>query len=104
MIALAARFTEGVAGVIKEFDLPWNITSLGCRTEYWFSKHQAHNGSEAAAAVDGRLDQYMHLAAMNRRILMTPFHNMALMSPKTTEQDVDDHTKVFRDSVMSIIS
>ena len=104
MIALATRFTEGVAGVIKEFDLPWNITSLGCRTEYWFSKHQAHNGSEAAAAVDDRLDQYMHLAAMNRRILMTPFHNMALMSPKTTEQDVDDHTKVFRDSVMSIIS
>jgi glutamate-1-semialdehyde 2,1-aminomutase len=26
---------------------------------------------------------------------MTPFHNMALMSPATTEADVDVHTDAF---------
>jgi glutamate-1-semialdehyde 2,1-aminomutase len=26
---------------------------------------------------------------------MTPFHNMALMSPATTADDVDRHTEVF---------
>ncbi len=26
---------------------------------------------------------------------MTPFHNMALMSPATTEADIDHHTRAF---------
>jgi glutamate-1-semialdehyde 2,1-aminomutase len=29
-------------------------------------------------------------------VLLTPFHNMALMSPATTEADVDRHTALFR--------
>jgi glutamate-1-semialdehyde 2,1-aminomutase len=28
-------------------------------------------------------------------VLMTPFHMMALMSPATTEDDVDRHTEAF---------
>jgi glutamate-1-semialdehyde 2,1-aminomutase len=34
---------------------------------------------------------------LNRGILLTPFHNMALMSPNTTVEDVDLHTRVFRE-------
>ena len=45
----------------------------------------------------------MHLCALNRGILMTPFHNMALISPDTTEADVDHHTVVFRESVESVL-
>jgi glutamate-1-semialdehyde aminotransferase len=41
----------------------------------------------------------MHLMALNRGILLTPFHNMALISPYTTRKDVDFHTKVFGESV-----
>lgn len=41
------------------------------------------------------LERFLHLWAMNRGILMTPFHNMALMSPATTETDVDRHSEVF---------
>jgi glutamate-1-semialdehyde 2,1-aminomutase len=102
-ISLAKRFAEGVTGVIEKFDLPWSITRLGCRTEYWFSKTPARNGSEAAAAVDDELDHYMHLYAMNRRILMTPFHNMALIAPQTTTEDIDTHTRVFHDSVEALL-
>jgi len=36
---------------------------------------------------------------MNRGILLTPFHNMALMSPSTTKEDIDQHSRVFRDAV-----
>ncbi len=57
------------------------------------------NGGEAAAAIDPDLDRYMHLAALNRGILMTPFHSMALVSPATTEADIDLHTRVFRESL-----
>jgi glutamate-1-semialdehyde 2,1-aminomutase len=70
--------------------------------EYWFRPIPPRNGSEAAAAIDYDLDRYMHLYALNRRILMTPFHNMALMCADTSEADVDYHTKVFGEAVKSL--
>ena len=102
-IALGRRFAEGVDGVIKEKGLPWHVTRLGCRAEYWFCPHPPRNGGEAAAAIDPDLDRYMHLAALNRGILMTPFHNMALMAPQAMAADVDLHTQVFRESVAAIL-
>jgi glutamate-1-semialdehyde 2,1-aminomutase len=101
-IALGLRFAEGVEGVIKEKSLPWHVTRLGCRAEYWFCPRPPRNGGEAAGAIDPDLDRYMHLAALNRGILMTPFHNMALMAPQATAADVDRHTQVFRESVVAI--
>lgn len=102
-IPLATAFNEGVQGVINKYGLPWNTTQLGCRTEYWFRKEPARNGGEAEAAVDFELDQYMHLASLNRGILMTPFHNMALISAPTTKEDIDRHTEVFEEIVNNIV-
>jgi glutamate-1-semialdehyde 2,1-aminomutase len=102
-IPLANRFTAGVESVIEEYELPWIVKQLGCRSEYWFRSTPPRNGGEAAAAVDAELDRYMHLAALNRGILMTPFHNMALISPAHTEADIDFHTEVFRESVRALI-
>lgn len=99
MIPLASRFTAGVEAVIASHSLPWHVTQLGCRVEYLFTDRRPKNGSEAAAAVDFEMDQFMHLYALNRGILMTPFHNMALMSPATCEADVDHHTAVFQAAV-----
>ena len=78
------------------------MTRLGCRAEYWFSETLPRNGAEAAAGIDPELDRYMHLAALNRGILLTPFHNMALIGPDTTGEDVDFHTRVFRESVEAL--
>ena len=103
MIRLAERFEQGVAAVIEEYDLPWIVKRLGCRAEYWFRPTPPRNGGEAAAAVDFDLDQYMHLFALNRGILMTPFHNMALISPYTGPADIDQHTQVFRAAVASLV-
>lgn len=102
-IPLANRFVDGVEGVIAEFELPWIVKQLGCRAEYWFRPEAPRNGQEAADAADFELDQYMHLAALNRGILMTPFHNMALICPATTEKDIDHHTHVFRESVAAVL-
>ena len=102
-IPLTTRFVDGVKSVISEFNLPWNVTQLGCRAEYWFRPLPARNGTEAAEAVDTELDRYMHLAAINRGILMTPFHNMALISPQTTTADIDTHTRVFREIVKPLV-
>ncbi len=102
-IPLAERFTAGVQAVIDDYALPWHINRLGCRAEYWFCPDPPRNGSEAAAAIDPELDRYLHLAALNRGILMTPFHNMALIAPQTTEADIDHHTAVFRESVAALV-
>jgi glutamate-1-semialdehyde 2,1-aminomutase len=101
-IALQECFTEGVESIIKEFDLPWIVKQLGNRSEYWFRPTPPKNGGEAFAAIDHELDRYMHLFALNRGILMTPFHNMALISPEITQEDVNYHTKVFREAVSSL--
>ena len=102
-IPLAKRFTDGVAHGIARHALPWTIQQLGCRAEYWFRATTPHNGGEAAASHDADLDRYMHLAALNRGILMTPFHNMALMCGATTAADVDRHTQAFEESVDALL-
>jgi glutamate-1-semialdehyde 2,1-aminomutase len=102
MIPLAERWTEGVEAAIEESGLPWHVTRLGCRAEYLFGPDRPTNGSEAHAAGDPELERYMHLFALNRGILLTPFHNMALMSPATSEADVDRHTEVFREAVLEL--
>ena len=101
-LALAERYEAGVVEVIRRWELPWIVKRLGGRVEYWFRQSPPRNGGEAAAAIDAELDRYMHLFALNRRILMTPFHNMALMSPLTTEADVDTHTRVFEEAVRTL--
>jgi glutamate-1-semialdehyde 2,1-aminomutase len=104
MIALGERFEAGVAGVIAELGLPWSVTRLGCRAEYWFRPAPARSGAEAAASYDHELDGYMHLHALNRGVLLTPFHNMALMCPATTEDDVDRHTEVFAEAAAGLVA
>ncbi len=102
-IPLAERFQAGVEGVIRSAGLPWIVKRLGCRAEYWFRPEAPRNGAEAAAAADAELDRFMHLFALNRGILLTPFHNMALIAPATTEGDIDRHTAVFRESVEALL-
>jgi len=101
-IPLAARWAEGVRGVIAAHGREWNVTQLGCRAEYRFEPAPARNGTQAHAAADPRLERYLHLHALNRGVLITPFHNMALMAPTTTEADVDRHTEAFADAVGSL--
>ena len=99
MIDLATAFTEGVQATLDEFDVPWSVSQLGARSEYRFASPAPRTGEEAAIAHDDDIDAYMHLATCNRGLLMTPFHNMALMCPDTTRADVDRHTEVFREVV-----
>ncbi len=102
-IPLAERWAAGVADVIGERRLPWHVQRLGCRAEYWFCP-LPRNGAQAAAAVDGQLDAFFHLWCLNRKILLTPFHNMALFSPSHTAADVDRHTEVFSAAVEALLT
>ena len=104
MIALATRFTEGVEETLVAYDVPWSISQLGARAEYRFARPAPRTGTESAHAEDEDLDEYLHLFMANRGVLMTPFHNMALMCPTTTATDVDLHTTLFAEAVRRLVA
>jgi glutamate-1-semialdehyde 2,1-aminomutase len=104
MIALAVRFEQGVADAIGRHGLGWHVSRIGCRVEYLFSPEPPRTGAEGNDVFDAELDAYMHLYMLNRDILITPFHMMAIMCPATTERDVDRHTAIFGEAAAELAS
>ncbi len=103
MIALGEQLEAEVRGVMEHYRLPWHVTRVGCRVEYLFRPNPARNGSEALAGQDPDLDPFIHLFMLNRGILLTPFHNMTLISPETTPEQVRRHTEVFEEAVQALL-
>ncbi len=103
MMPLAQRFEKGVADAISESGIPWHVVRLGVRIEYHNTPNPPRNGGEYEASKDYELERLMHLMALNRGILLTPFHNMALISPYTTMEDVDFHTTVFKECLEALL-
>jgi glutamate-1-semialdehyde 2,1-aminomutase len=104
MIPLAERWEAGVNTVLLATGVPWHVTRLGARAEYHFMAQPPRTGAQQWANADPELERFLHLWAMNRGVLMTPFHNMALMSPATTAADVDRHTEVFAGAVEALFA
>ena len=104
MVPLAERWAAGVRKGIDDAGVPWHVTRLGCRAEYLFAGQAPNNGTEAHDAMDFELERFLHLYCMNRGILLTPFHNMALMSPQTEGEDIDRHTQVFRSALKDLLA
>lgn len=104
MIEMATVLKYDIQKIIDEFKLPWCVVQLGCRIEYWFCKTVPKNGSGAASAHDPLLYKYMHLFCLNRGILITPFHNMVLISPNTTYDDISYHKRVFKEAVEYLVN
>jgi glutamate-1-semialdehyde 2,1-aminomutase len=104
MIPLAKRFHDGVAAQIQKRSLPWSVQRLGCRAEYMFANRPPRNGGESAAASDFELERFLHLHALNRGVLLTPFHNMALMCPATSDADVDAYTEIFAEATADLFA
>jgi glutamate-1-semialdehyde aminotransferase len=102
MESLAIMWQQGVQEIIDEFGLEWQVSRVGCRGEYSFRATAPKTGAEAAAAEDFELQQFLQLHALNRGILMTPFHNMTLMSPETRQEDVERHLSHFREAVSEL--
>jgi glutamate-1-semialdehyde 2,1-aminomutase len=104
MIKLCNRYTEQVNAVLEKYNIPWSISQVGARAEYRFARPAPENGTASAKASDDELDEYMHLFMCNRGILMTPFHNMALMCPTTKVEEVDQHGELFEAAIRELVS
>jgi glutamate-1-semialdehyde aminotransferase len=104
MIELAARWADGVEEIIKRQQLPWMVTVLGARAEYAFTPEVPVNGAQLAAVGDEHLERYLRIALINRGVLTTPFHNMALVSPETAVEDVDLHTRALDEAITALLT
>jgi glutamate-1-semialdehyde 2,1-aminomutase len=104
MISTATAFADGIRKLIETHNLPWSVSQLGARVEYRFADPAPLNGTDSAASADPELEDFLHLYLANRGILLTPFHNMALMSPVTTLDDVERHHTVFADALAELLA
>ncbi|MFI7546745.1 transaminase [Actinoplanes sp. NPDC049599] len=95
MTEVAGAFADGIRKIIDGYALPWSVAQLGARVEYRFTAPAPRTGTESAASADPELADFLHTYLINRGVLLTPFHNMALMCPDTTPRDVARHHEVF---------
>lgn len=103
MIQLCDVFTKEVRELFAKYELPWSINQLGARAEYRFAPVYPKNGTEAYNCADGLLEDFLHVFLANRGIMLTPFHNMALMCPTTKAEEVATHTKVFEEAIRELL-
>ncbi len=89
LIVLARRLERGVADVIIKYSLDWHVTRVGARVEFMCCKSPPQNGFEASRVIHQPIDVAVHHFLLNRGVVITPFHNMMLICPATTERDVD---------------
>ena len=102
MIATATAFAGGLVKIIDQYARPWSVSQLGARVEYRFVTPAPVDGTSSAASADAELEDFLHLYLANRGVLLTPFHNMALMSPQTTLADVARHHEVFAEALSEL--
>jgi glutamate-1-semialdehyde aminotransferase len=103
MITGANRWANGVEEIFARRGVGWSVTRLGARAEYHFTPEAPRSGGEAAAAVHHEMERFLHLHALNRGIIMTPFHNMALFSPATPQSAADQHSEVLDEAIAALI-
>ena len=103
MTRLAQRFETGVNRIIQKYGLLWHVTRIGARVEYLFLTKPPRHGGEAHQGRHALSEALIHLYQLNRGILLTPFHNMALMCPFTRREDVDKHNSVLADCLNEIV-
>lgn len=103
MFAMAERLEAGIQRVIDTFELPWHVTRMGARVEYGHTPNPRRTSKEVEATTDSGLEKFMHMYCLNRGVIITPFHNMMLMSPVTSEADVDRHNELFEACARELI-
>jgi glutamate-1-semialdehyde 2,1-aminomutase len=93
MLSLAAHLEKALIALLNSYQLPWNISRMGARLELQFCATPPRNAKEAREAQHDVLENAIHLYLLNRGVLLTPFHNMMLICPQTT---MDDLTKLLK--------
>lgn len=85
----AERLSTGLGQAIERHGAPWHVVRVGARVEFICAPGPLKNGTEAASAHQPEVEAAIHVALLNRGCLIAPFHNMMLVSPATTNEQID---------------
>jgi len=102
MDSLADRLASGLQAAVERLRLPWHVVRVGARVEFICAPGPLRNGTQAEAAHAPALERAMHLALLNRGCLIAPFHNMMLVCPATTAEQVDRLCAAFDDVALQL--
>jgi glutamate-1-semialdehyde 2,1-aminomutase len=102
MLELSERLESNANRVIRAANLPWHAMRVGARAEILFCVDPPRNASEVRQSRNAELEALLHLHLLNRGVLITPFHNMMLMSPGTTDADVDRFDAAFAEFIADV--
>lgn len=102
MLGGAARLVAGLEAEIANAGLDWHVTQVGARVEFLTCPNPPRNGGEAKAAMHPELEAAIHLFLATRGILLAPFHNMMLVSPVTSDEQIDRLVGAFADCVKAL--
>jgi glutamate-1-semialdehyde 2,1-aminomutase len=90
----AARLGAGIEATLQRHGIPWQVSRVGARLEFGPAP-APRTGRQSMESIDHALEGALHLYLLNRGFLLTPFHNMMLASPVTTEGQVDAFLATF---------
>ncbi|KTE20433.1 aminotransferase [Sphingopyxis sp. H050] len=102
MLRGAARLLAGLEAEIAGVGLEWRVAQVGARVEFLTCPTPPRNGGEAKAAMHPALEAAIHLFLANRGILLAPFHNMMLVSPVTSDDQIDRLVGAFADCTRAL--
>lgn len=103
MLSTGNQIAQGLRDCIARHRLPWCVTQVGARCEFQFGPTPPRNGSEAGALLDPALEQLIHLGLLNRGVMITPFHNMLLACPATSQDDVQRLLAAFDEVLTQLV-
>jgi glutamate-1-semialdehyde 2,1-aminomutase len=103
MLTLSARLAKALSSIVEACGLPWHVVSVGARSELSFRSRPARTARESLEASHPELEHLLHLYLLNRGLLVTPFHNMMLVSPATTAEQVDRLASAFNDCCRELL-
>lgn len=104
MNRLADRLEAGLAAILTEAHLPWHVARCGARVEVVRSPYPLANGRASKTAHYPALEATIHLAMLVRGVLISPFHDMMLCSPATSEEQVDRLVAAMREVIGRLTS
>lgn len=102
ILMLAEQLAHQLTEVIGIYQLPWNISRMGARLELQFCAKSPSNAAEARTAQNDSIESAIHLYLLNRGVLLTPFHNMMLICPATSETDINKLLAVFNECLKEL--
>jgi glutamate-1-semialdehyde 2,1-aminomutase len=103
MLELAEYAAQQLRLGIAAVGLPWSVCQTGARLEIHLSATPPRHADDVYLAHDAQIERALHLGLMNRGQLLTPFHNMLLMSKATTRQQVNELVAAFNEVVACLL-